>query len=308
MTESKVQAVAVSVWQEVVKQLLAECAALEDHMLPAVSRRTPEYYTEDAEDDADGELGEEKDEAREQEADDDDSDTEQTPKPHASGAPAGTEAIKQTAAKAVVGARTVLARTPLCVVVCSWRTVREVSLLLAQLTCITVPTPNGTTSTTTNTTTLLNDSQILTIGAHFARLLLVARHMGAFESGYIGYLKFTLFLWRCAPRHSLSTRIFISMKYCTLLCMYCRYYIVMSSKHFLKRSINICALLVLDRRALLCERIHCNASPEFWQSFAAGVRIPMVSNQTKRKVKTLRPLLRSHCRQLAAAQGFPIMF
>ena len=33
--------------------------------------------------------------------------------------------------------------------------------------------------------------------------------------------------------------------------------------------------LFSDRRALLCEHIHCNASPEFWQSFAAGVRIPM---------------------------------
>lgn len=197
--------VALSYWREVVRQLLAECSALEEHMLPAVSRRTPEYYIEEADDaDAEGQEGEADGDGEE------DSDTENESTPKADAELCGTGGTEKPVAKQKGGggARTLMARTPLCVVVCSWRTVREVSLLLAQLTCITVPTPasdgciNSNTSISTTittlaaTTTLLADAQILTIGSHFARLLLVARHMGAFESGYIGFLKFSSFLWR----------------------------------------------------------------------------------------------------------------
>jgi hypothetical protein len=43
---------------------------------------------------------------------------------------------------------------------------------------------------------LLDEAQLLRVGEHFARLLLLARHAGAFESGFVGFLQFSTILWR----------------------------------------------------------------------------------------------------------------
>ncbi|XP_034254702.1 thyroid adenoma-associated protein homolog [Thrips palmi] len=74
------------------------------------------------------------------------------------------------------------------VLLCSWRTVKEVSLLLGKLSdcCPILPDTDG----------LLNEDQILAIGVHLTTLLEETKHRGAFEQAYVGFGLLASRLWR----------------------------------------------------------------------------------------------------------------
>ncbi|XP_026332504.1 thyroid adenoma-associated protein homolog [Hyposmocoma kahamanoa] len=77
------------------------------------------------------------------------------------------------------------------VLLCAWRSVKEVSLLLGEmssrLTIAGEKHPEGT----------LSARQMLTIGEHFTKLLAETKHRGAFEQAYVGFTKLLTRLWRC---------------------------------------------------------------------------------------------------------------
>lgn len=74
------------------------------------------------------------------------------------------------------------------VLLCSWRSVKEVSLLLGKLSdcCPILPDCDG----------LLNEEQILAIGVHLTTLLEETKHRGAFEQAYVGFSLLASRLWR----------------------------------------------------------------------------------------------------------------
>lgn len=82
-----------------------------------------------------------------------------------------------------------LSTTPQMLLLCSWRTVKEVSLLLGDLTL---------------SASIVNDSndgvitidEILDIGNHFHILLSETKHRGAFEQAFVGFSKLCVRLWR----------------------------------------------------------------------------------------------------------------
>ncbi|XP_054423219.1 tRNA (32-2'-O)-methyltransferase regulator THADA [Pteronotus mesoamericanus] len=84
------------------------------------------------------------------------------------------------------------------VLVCCWRSMKEVSLLLGTLCQLlpmrSVPEPPGA---------LLTEGQVKEMGDHFKQHLLQSRHRGAFELAYTGFVKLTEILNRC-PNVSLQ--------------------------------------------------------------------------------------------------------
>lgn len=82
--------------------------------------------------------------------------------------------------------------TPQVMLICAWRTVREVSLLLGD---ITLRTPViSTLSHSQNGLITVDD--LLDIGLHFQQLLAETKHRGAFEQAYVGFSKLCIRLWR----------------------------------------------------------------------------------------------------------------
>ncbi|XP_067011359.2 tRNA (32-2'-O)-methyltransferase regulator THADA [Anabrus simplex] len=73
---------------------------------------------------------------------------------------------------------------------CSWRTVKEVSLFLGEISerapVLTKPDEEG----------LVTEEQLLLIGDHFTTLLAETKHRGAFEQAYIGFCSLCTRLWR----------------------------------------------------------------------------------------------------------------
>ncbi|XP_072031670.1 tRNA (32-2'-O)-methyltransferase regulator THADA-like [Amphiura filiformis] len=86
--------------------------------------------------------------------------------------------------------------TPQMVLVCCWRSMKEVSLLLGQL-ALDVPVclaeDGGTDGLTKG---LITEKQILDIGELFLQLLKESKHRGAFELAYVGFVKLCTNLWR----------------------------------------------------------------------------------------------------------------
>nr|CAD7396863.1 unnamed protein product [Timema cristinae] len=84
----------------------------------------------------------------------------------------------------------VLNATAQMVLLCSWRTVKEVSLLLGELAelapIITSDNPECG---------LITEEQLLSIGDHFTTLLAETKHRGAFEQAYVGFCKLCSRLW-----------------------------------------------------------------------------------------------------------------
>ncbi|BET01279.1 Putative death-receptor fusion protein (DUF2428) [Nesidiocoris tenuis] len=75
------------------------------------------------------------------------------------------------------------------VLLSSWRTVKEVSLLLGELS-ETVP------ISTQDDPGLISEEQVLEIGEHLSNLLAETKHRGAFEQAYVGFCKLASRLWR----------------------------------------------------------------------------------------------------------------
>ncbi|XP_076629490.1 thyroid adenoma-associated protein homolog isoform X1 [Colletes latitarsis] len=80
--------------------------------------------------------------------------------------------------------------TPQMVLLCSWRTVKEVSLLFGFL-ATKVPIREDDSSIE-----LLNEEQIIKIGEHLVTLLTETKHRGAFEQAHVGFSQLCSRLWR----------------------------------------------------------------------------------------------------------------
>uniref|UniRef100_A0A4W3HEY4 tRNA (32-2'-O)-methyltransferase regulator THADA n=1 Tax=Callorhinchus milii TaxID=7868 RepID=A0A4W3HEY4_CALMI len=81
------------------------------------------------------------------------------------------------------------------VLVCCWRSMKEISLLLGLL-CQNLPLQSSSDSEDG----LLTVPQIEDIGVYFKRQLLQSRHRGAFELAYVGFVKLTEMLTSCNNR------------------------------------------------------------------------------------------------------------
>ncbi|XP_043666118.1 thyroid adenoma-associated protein [Vespula pensylvanica] len=80
--------------------------------------------------------------------------------------------------------------TPQMILLCSWRTVKEVSLLFGQLAI------KSTISNHNVSGELLTENQIIQIGEHLVTLLSETKHRGAFEQAYVGFNQLCTRLWR----------------------------------------------------------------------------------------------------------------
>ncbi|XP_067681790.1 tRNA (32-2'-O)-methyltransferase regulator THADA-like [Haliotis asinina] len=87
---------------------------------------------------------------------------------------------------------------PEYLVVCCWRTIKEVSLILGQI-CL---------QATVGDTGLISPQQVQALGSYFTTQLLESKHRGAFELAYAGFVKMCEMLWRHASvdLHSLPRR------------------------------------------------------------------------------------------------------
>jgi len=74
------------------------------------------------------------------------------------------------------------------VLLCAWRTVKEVSLTLGDLAA---KAPASETDQY-----LLSYEQLFQIGEHFTNLLCETKHRGAFEQAYVGFCKLCAWLWK----------------------------------------------------------------------------------------------------------------
>ncbi|XP_017474797.1 PREDICTED: thyroid adenoma-associated protein homolog isoform X1 [Rhagoletis zephyria] len=81
--------------------------------------------------------------------------------------------------------------TPQMVLLCAWRTVKEVSLILGE---IVLRSPLQLSKLTEQF--LITKEQLLEIGEHFKQLLAETKHRGAFEQAYVGFSKLCCRLWR----------------------------------------------------------------------------------------------------------------
>lgn len=95
--------------------------------------------------------------------------------------------------------------TPQIILLCSWRTIKEVSLLLGEV-CLNAPIMSGDEG-------LLNVEQVLAIGDHFLELLSQTKHRGAFEQCFFGFSQYCLRLWVCneAELHKLPSEMLQQM-------------------------------------------------------------------------------------------------
>ncbi|KAJ9590083.1 hypothetical protein L9F63_016803, partial [Diploptera punctata] len=100
---------------------------------------------------------------------------------------AGKDHLRQDAGGAVLNV------TAQMVLLCSWRTVKEVSLFLGELA---ERAPISCSDGTDEEKCLLTEKQVLAIGAHLATLLAETKHRGAFEQAYLGFCALCSRLWR----------------------------------------------------------------------------------------------------------------
>ncbi|KAI4501053.1 hypothetical protein M0802_003856 [Mischocyttarus mexicanus] len=80
--------------------------------------------------------------------------------------------------------------TPQMILLCSWRTVKEVSLLFGHLAI------KSTISNDNLQGELLTENQFIQIGEHLVTLLSETKHRGAFEQAYVGFNQLCTRLWR----------------------------------------------------------------------------------------------------------------
>ncbi|XP_061693127.1 thyroid adenoma-associated protein isoform X2 [Syngnathoides biaculeatus] len=84
------------------------------------------------------------------------------------------------------------------VLVCCWRSMKEVALLLGQL-CQSLPLHYTNDNTHTHPG-LITEEQVACIGLYFRQQLLQSRHRGAFELAYVGFVRLTDMLCRSGSR------------------------------------------------------------------------------------------------------------
>lgn len=74
---------------------------------------------------------------------------------------------------------------------CGWRTTKEIALILGNI----VYKMSVLSQDLTTTTKLLNVDHIVNIGIYLQNMLFEAKHRGAFEQTYIGFYKYSTYLW-----------------------------------------------------------------------------------------------------------------
>ncbi|XP_050073344.1 thyroid adenoma-associated protein homolog [Anopheles maculipalpis] len=84
--------------------------------------------------------------------------------------------------------------TPQMILLCAWRTIKEISLILGDIASRSPIIETGS-SVMQGEKGLLTCQQILSIGNQFIELLSETKHRGAFEQAYIGFSKICLRLW-----------------------------------------------------------------------------------------------------------------
>lgn len=101
-----------------------------------------------------------------------------------------------------------LETTPQMILLCSWRTIKEISLILGDIASRSPITDGTSSSAADDGEGLLTCQQILGIGNQFIELLSETTHRGAFEQAYIGFSKICLRLWGSphAELHQLPMR------------------------------------------------------------------------------------------------------
>lgn len=88
--------------------------------------------------------------------------------------------------------------TPQMVLLCSWRTVKEVSLILGDIAFRSPIVKNQHSiiaDTPVDCSGLMSCDRIIEIGSHFTQLLSETKHRGAFEQAYVGFSKLCIRLW-----------------------------------------------------------------------------------------------------------------
>uniref|UniRef100_A0A182QIG1 tRNA (32-2'-O)-methyltransferase regulator THADA n=1 Tax=Anopheles farauti TaxID=69004 RepID=A0A182QIG1_9DIPT len=98
--------------------------------------------------------------------------------------------------------------TPQMILLCSWRTIKEISLILGDIASRSPITETASNVPQDTCAGLLSCQQILSIGNQFIELLSETKHRGAFEQAYIGFSKICLRLWGSphAELHQLPMR------------------------------------------------------------------------------------------------------
>lgn len=85
--------------------------------------------------------------------------------------------------------------TPQIMLICAWRTVREVALLLGDI-ALRTPVIATDNSKSLSANGLITIEELLQIGVHFQQLLAETKHRGAFEQAFVGFSKLCVRLWR----------------------------------------------------------------------------------------------------------------
>ncbi|KAJ8720431.1 hypothetical protein PYW07_012474 [Mythimna separata] len=83
------------------------------------------------------------------------------------------------------------------VLLCAWRSVKEVSLLLGAICSRLSVVGEGDGSSETAAGATLQAAQLARVGEHFTSLLAETKHRGAFEQAYVGFTLLLDRLWRC---------------------------------------------------------------------------------------------------------------
>ncbi|XP_052228091.1 thyroid adenoma-associated protein homolog isoform X2 [Dreissena polymorpha] len=101
----------------------------------------------------------------------------------------GRQARHTVDAASISRSHEMVSHMPEYLIVCCWRTIKEISLTLGQLT-------SSLATLDSLMEALLDPTQVILIGDYFTQLLLESKHRGAFELAYAGFVKVTEVLWR----------------------------------------------------------------------------------------------------------------
>lgn len=154
-------------WRIIIAELIVLCKELTTVVSPVVNSSSPEGHLPNDFSQLPAEYGEE-----------------------LTAADANDANIKILSAKLAKADLSNMKTTPQMVLLCAWRTVKEVSLILGE---IMLRSPIQLSKLTEQF--LITKEQLLEIGEHFKQLLAETKHRGAFEQAYVGFSKLCCRLW-----------------------------------------------------------------------------------------------------------------
>ncbi|XP_029658037.1 thyroid adenoma-associated protein homolog [Octopus sinensis] len=110
------------------------------------------------------------------------------------GALVGCQGDQEALQNAISQSNELVTLMPEYLVVCCWRSIKEVSLLLGQI-CQDISVGDGDVNLN-DKPDLITVNQVISIGDYFTTQLLESKHRGAFELAYAGFVKMCDMLWR----------------------------------------------------------------------------------------------------------------